>query len=359
MEVCTTPKVSVIVPVYSLADTFVTCLAHLLQAVSTPHEIIIVADGPAPELTHLARQCGVQVVQLTEASGPAAARNRGAAAAQGDILFFVDSDVAIPTDIIPRLVAEFEQAPQLAAVIGSYNDRPAAPNFLSQYRNLLHHYTHQNSDDMVTTFWAGCGAIWRHIFLAAGGFDETFRQPSVEDIELGYRLTAAGHQIRLHKSLQVTHLKRWQAATIVRTDFWQRALPWTRLLLQRQRLDDNNLNIDITNRTSVALFYALILMVGLGFIWPPILLVGVLVGLLLLAVNRHFYYFFWQRRGLVFTLGVIPWHWLYYWYSGLAFILGNFQYFYLLLHQRLSPFFLPAPKPAANKLFPIGDKRIP
>jgi len=40
------------------------------------------------------------------------------------------------------------------------------------------------------------------------------------------------------------------------------------------------------------------------------------------VVNAPFYRFLWQKRGLLFTLHAIPWHWFYYLYSGLAFVLG-------------------------------------
>jgi GT2 family glycosyltransferase len=349
--------VSIIVPVHSGAEAFVSCLSSLLQTVSLPHEAIVVADGPVPKLTYLARQCGVKVIQLAEASGPAQARNRGAAAAQGDILFFVDSDVVVPPDIVPRIVREFEGDPHLTALIGSYDDQPAATNFLSQYRNLLHHYTHQTAAAKATTFWAGCGAVRRSAFLAVGGFDESYRQPSIEDIELGYRLTAAGYTIRLLKSLQVTHHKRWEAATMIRTDFWQRALPWTRLLLHYNRFD-NNLNINIINRLSVALIYTFILILLAGFMWPVIWAGGALVSLLLLGINLHFYHFIWQKRGAAFVLGVIPWHWLYYLYSGFAFILGNYQHYYSLTFQRLSSAWSLALNPIENKYSSIGEERV-
>jgi GT2 family glycosyltransferase len=355
MDIQTSPVVSVIVPIHSGAAAFVTCLANLLQAVSEPHEIIIVADGPAPQLAHLARQCGIKVVQLAETGGPARARNQGATAARGDILFFVDSDVAVPPDIIPRVTAEFRQNPQLAALVGSYDDRPAAPNFLSQYRNLLHHYTHQNSNTTINTFWAGCGAVRRSIFLAAGGFDESYRQPSIEDIELGYRLTTAGHTIRLLKSLQVTHLKRWDAANILYTDFWQRALPWTRLLLRQQRFD-NNLNIDKINRTSVVLNYLFVLVLVMAVIRPALLGLAALIGALLLWANRGFYNYIWQARSAAFALAVIPWHWLYYLYSGLAFVLGCAQHYYNLINEHVSPVRPPRLQPIKNKLY-IGDDR--
>ncbi len=51
------------------------------------------------------------------------------------------------------------EEPDLAAVFGSYDDEPAAPNFLSQYKNLFHHFVHQQGSAEASTFWSGCGAI--------------------------------------------------------------------------------------------------------------------------------------------------------------------------------------------------------
>ena len=61
-------------------------------------------------------------------------------------------------------------------------------NFLSQYKNLLHHFVHQGSSSDATTFWAGCAAVDRKVFVDIGGFDAArYDQPSIEDIEMGYR----------------------------------------------------------------------------------------------------------------------------------------------------------------------------
>ena len=61
--------------------------------------------------------------------------------------------------------------------------------------------------------------------------------PSVEDIELGMRLTAAGSAIVLDPAIQGTHLKRWTLVQMVRTDLFKRGIPWVQLLLEsRERL---------------------------------------------------------------------------------------------------------------------------
>ena len=83
------------------------------------------------------------------------------------------------------------------------------------------------------TFWGACGAIRTSAFHAVSGFDERYTAPSIEDIELGYRLRRAGMRIRVDPTLEVTHLKRWTAASLIRTDFVARALPWSELIFAR------------------------------------------------------------------------------------------------------------------------------
>ena len=314
-------SISVIVPTHGAEDSLRKCLSSLSQAVPSPSELIVVADGEAGDAGHIAQEFGAKLLTTPERGGPARARNLGAHKAQGDILFFLDADVAVSPNAVGRAVAVFAQEPGVDAVIGSYDDEPAAPNFLSQYKNLFHHYVHQTANEQACTFWGACGAIRRDVFLALDGFDEAYRCPSVEDIELGYRLTRAGGRIRLCKALQVKHLKRWSVLPLLRSDILLRALPWTDLILRDRRLIDD-LNLRLSSRISVALTLGLAGTV-VGAAWQPWLLAlsGASV-LSLLALNAPLYWFFLRKRGLRFAVSAVPWHWFYYLYSGLAFVVG-------------------------------------
>jgi GT2 family glycosyltransferase len=328
------PTISVIIPVLHGGEDFRRCLESLAKTEPRPFEIIVVADGGTDGSAELAEQAGARVVRLPVAGGPARARNAGARLATGDILFFTDADVSVACDAMKRVAEVFSGQPDLTAVIGSYDDAPGARNFLSQYKNLLHHYVHQTAREEASTFWSGCGAIRRDVFVEVGGFDESYRWPSVEDIEFGYRLRRAGGRIRLCKELQAKHLKRWTPVSLVRTDFLRRALPWTRLILRERRLPDD-LNVKVSGRASVVLSGALACALAAALAHPACLLPAVVCGGALLAINLPLYRFLARKRGVLFAIAAIPWHWLYFFYSGVAFAVGVFQH---LLGGRVFPF---------------------
>ena len=315
------PTLSVIIPVYNGGENFRRCLSTVTRAVPPADEIIVIADGDTDGSAQLAETFGIRVLRTPTRNGPAFARNLGARMAQGEILFFIDADVTILPDAMGQIKTLFGVQTDLAAVFGSYDDEPAEKNFLSQYKNLLHHYVHQISCEEASTFWAGCGAIRRKIFMEFGGFDESYKKPCIEDIELGYRIKKGGGRIQLFKTLQVKHLKRWGILSLIKSDFFDRALPWTELIL-RDRQFVNDLNLRFSSRLSVILTYSLLLALIGGLWWPGLFAVAFGLILSLLILNAPVYRFFQQKQGVWFMIRTLPWHWFYYFYSGLAFAIG-------------------------------------
>ena len=147
---------------------------------------------------------------------------------------FVDADVEVHPDALWRLREALEQDAGLDAVFGAYDEHPAAAATVSRFRNLLHHHVHSAAAGPATTFWAGLGAIRREAFDAVGGFDAArYPRPSIEDIELGMRLHAAGSRIVLDPQVRGTHLKCWTLRSMLRTDLAARGAPWVALRLER------------------------------------------------------------------------------------------------------------------------------
>ena len=250
------PACSIIVPVRDGAAFLAESLPALVASAGEDAEVIVCDDGSRDGSASVAAAHGALVIPHPVPTGPAAARNRGARGTRGRILVFVDADVRVHADTIPRLRRALDD-PAISAAFGSYDDAPPARSWPSFYRNLAHHFVHQRSRREASTFWAGCGAVRRDAFLAAGGFDPAYRRPSVEDVELGYRLRAAGHRIRLVPEAQATHLKSWTLGGWLASDLRDRAVPWARLVRAGRGLPAD-LNFTAGDRAASAL-------VGLAF----------------------------------------------------------------------------------------------
>ena len=284
----TETSLSVVIPATDRAATLDRCLAAIAAALDPPEEVIVV-DRPygAP---------------------PAPARNQGVRDAGGDVIVFIDADVEIHGDTFRRIRAAFASDSGLTAVFGSYDDDPAAPDVVSQFRNLLHHHVHQVSGGPVDSFWAGLGAIRRDEFLAAGGFAEH----PIEDIELGMRLAAAGKRVVLDPSVLGKHLKQWTLWSMIRTDLLIRGAPWVALAI-RHRSSPTVLNLGWRHRLSAATAVA---SVGALALRRPARAVGGMC--LLIGLNRSFYALLLRRRGPTHAAAGIALHVLHHLVSAAA-----------------------------------------
>ncbi len=321
------PQLTLIMPVHGTLTQWVPALRALDLLSPVPEQIVVVTDVPLTADDKALFPVGAVNVTVPFASGPAKARNAGVTAASGQILLFVDADVVIPPDTVQQVREQFARYPGIAALFGSYDIYPGDLDFLSQYRNLMHHYVHQCAHEIAGTFWGGLGAIRAEAFRSVGGFDVEFGVPSIEDIELGVRLRDEGWDIRLVKTLQGCHLKRWTPLGMMRTDLWQRGVPWMRLILARGKAP-SDLNTSRASRWSTLLTWIGVVLLPLSvlsIVWVGVALMALLI---VIGFNLPFYRFLAQCRGVGFALRSIPWHLLYFLECGLAVILG------LLLHYR-------------------------
>ena len=319
--------VSAVIPAYQASRVLPACLEALASSRLQPEEILVVDDGPSTDATAaVARSRGARVLSMARQLGPGGARNAGVAAASGEIVVFIDSDVCVRPDAIGNLVGFLREHPDVDAVFGSYDTSPPERNFTSQYKNLLHHYVHQQGREDATTFWAGLGAVRRSPFEAVGGFDAArYGRPSIEDIELGHRLLAAGSRVRLVKSAQGTHLKRWTVAGMLKTDVFDRAIPWTELILSSGQMPDD-LNLGWRHRMGVAATGLAIAAAVAALFAPRFWIVAAVMLTIAAASGSDVFVFFARQRGPFFALRAIPLHIAYFAASGLAFAIGLGQY---------------------------------
>jgi cellulose synthase/poly-beta-1,6-N-acetylglucosamine synthase-like glycosyltransferase len=323
-------QLSVIVPFHRGLDSLRRCLEAVRRAGSmlppgmVLAETIVAADGADDNPLEVAWAHGARVVPILGPQGPALARTYAARAASGDLLFFIDSDVVVRDDALGRLASLFAD-PSVGAAFGAYDEEPADKGFFSQCRNLAHSFIHQQSNREATTFWAGLGAVRRDVFAAVGGFDPRFVQPSVEDIDLGYRIRAAGFRIVLEPAAQGTHLKRWTFWSSIVTDIRDRGVPWTQLL-NRYKAMRNDLNLTHRHRLAVVMSYVLALCFA-GAVWRPrLLMLAALLAVALWLIDFSYYRFFVARRGLGFAVAWFPFHIVHHLCNGVSFTLGTCLY---------------------------------
>ena len=340
------PRLSVIVPVWNGENVLPRCLDALMKSQYAPFEVLVVDDCSCDTTPRIAEQYGVRYIRSAKRRGPANARNIGARNATGDILVFIDADVVLQPTSLQMIAEDFERSPEISGVFGSYDDSPDCPNFFSQYKNLIHHYIHQASRESASTFWAGCGAMRKSVFEQFGGFDAArYKEPTIEDVALGMEITRAGHHVLLDKRLMVKHLKRWTFLSLVRTDIFHRAVPWTRLILNSRNLP-SDLNFDKRSRASVALVTALassVVLLALSPLHPwkqvqlPLAAFASSCASLLLLINRRLYDFLVKKRGWCFTAGAVLTHWLYLFYGGVTFVFVSMDH-WIFGHFRRTKF---------------------
>lgn len=326
---------SVIIPVHNPGNTLEACLMSLSQYGGESIEIIVVDDGCTDNSMLCAAKFGAKIVRTGLKIGPGRARNLGASVARGSVLLFLDGDVCIHADTIRRIRRRFAADWDLAALIGSYDNRPGDPGFVSQYRNLLHHHIHQNGCEGASTFWSGCGAIRNEVFEEFGGFSAVYDHASIEDIELGYRLTSSGRSVLLDREIQVTHLKRWRLWKMLKTDIARRGIPWMKLILRDRRMP-NDLNLRVSQRLSVLMIYVALFLAAMNLaalvlplpehlgLWSRY--AGVCAVLSIVTLNVRFYLFLLKSRGLSFLIGALPLHFAYFLCNGISFLAGTTLY---------------------------------
>lgn len=330
------PTISVIMPAFKAETLLPKVLPPLIAMLDEGRvsEVLVVDDRSPDNTAGLAREIGATVLSTPQNGGPGAARNLAAQHATGDILWFVDSDVIAWPDGPDKIRTAFTE-PGVKAVFGSYDETPEGTPWFSRYKNLTHRFYHQTAKREASTFWAGCGAVEAETFRRIGGFDvDTYRVPSIEDIELGYRIRRDGGRILVVPDLLGKHLKVWTIGNGIHTDIWRRALPWSRLMIAREGVADD-LNTGTTERLRAGIAgLFLISLVVLPFalsIWP----LTVLLAALAVLLNLDFARFLLANGGWGFAVKAMVYHQIYYTYSATAFVWCLFEYHVLGRKDRL------------------------
>jgi glycosyltransferase involved in cell wall biosynthesis len=283
------PSVSVVIPVCNGESTLAECLACVYRSTYETFEVVVVDDGSTDGTREIAARFPLRLVQTEGRVGPAAARNLGAQAAEGDILFFIDADVMLRPDSIDRLVGRLAEG-DVDAVCGVQAAEMRYRDIISQYKNLWMRWTYLRLKGEVPLFYTTAAAIRRALFWQAGGFDSGYRSPSLEDTAFGQKLARLRIRVGIQPDLEVEHAKRYSLASLLRTDF-RRAVALSRLKLRHHdELGRNNSSVPTGTIASIPLagLGTAALLVGATFGLPMAGVGGAVLGAIVILLNREF-----------------------------------------------------------------------
>lgn len=229
------PKISVIIPVHNGEETLAGCLDRILgQKGPVAFEVIVVDDASTDSTSEIARRSPVKLVELKENLGAGSARNRGADIAEGELLFFLDSDVYLEPSALRLTNAFFERQADFCALVGSYTNFPACGNLFSFYHNFFTFYHHNLSSKEVEWFWGALGVVRKDAFERVGGFREDYPGANAEDLEFGYRLSEAGYKIAYSREIRGEHARHFDLRSMLYNDY-RKSLLGTKLYITRKK----------------------------------------------------------------------------------------------------------------------------
>ncbi len=201
------PTVSVVVCAYNAADTINDCLTSLRALTYPRTEIIVINDGSRDATAVIARRHeGVRVIDLLN-GGLSAARNAGLAAATGSIVAYTDGDCRVDPDWLTYLVQPLLSFD--AAGAGGPNVAPADDPWIAQcVARAPGGPTHVMLDDRTAEHVPGCNmAFRRDALLAVDGFNPVYLRAG-DDVDICWRLQAAGKRIAFAPAAIVWHHHR-------------------------------------------------------------------------------------------------------------------------------------------------------
>jgi GT2 family glycosyltransferase len=280
---------TVIIPVYNEAQTLGDCLASLVRQAEQHQgiEIIVVDDGSTDNTADLAPGFpGVRWLRQIR-QGPAAARNRGAREARGEIILFTDGD-CIPLDNwLEEMLAPFQQAPDIIGVKGAYitHQRALMARFVQiEYEDKYDKLAAPAYIDFIDTYSAG---YRRQMFLKVGGFDQEFPVACAEDVELSYRLANLGCKLVFNPNAKVIHRHPDSLADYLKKKY--KFAYWRMLSLKKH---PNKILADShtpqSMKAQLLLFPALVASLVLAFISPLLAKISLTIFLLVFLTTIPF-----------------------------------------------------------------------
>ena len=309
--------VSVVIPNYNSIKTIKMCLDAVVNQTHPTMEILVVDDGSTDGSDTIIASYPCQSIKTQKNCGPSTVRNIGAHAAKGEIIFFLDSDVALFPDAVTNALNEFNLDPTLGSVCGIYDKVPLIrDNLIEDYRCLQAYYWRMSTEGIVTPGFFSLGAVKKRVFEEVGDFNITLRDS--EDAEYGHRISK-NYRLLLTSKVMGRHDDDDQLF-IMMSKLFKRARTRVPLYFSRRKFMKGFETINRSLALAFALLTFLTLPLSLLTSWAALLPISSLV--IFCGLDFGQYRFVAKEKGLVFLIYFTSVHLFVSAYAGLGVIKG-------------------------------------
>ena len=206
------PTISVIIPTYNCDRYLAQAIDSVLNQKDCEYEVIVIDDGSTDQTENIVNQYNHSIRYIRQKNqGVAAARNRGIAEAEGELIAFLDADDYFLPHKLSTQAAIFAQRRNLGIVHSGWERVSSAGEKLLSVRPW------EKTPQLDLENWLR----WRPVLPSAmmfrrewleyaGGFDTRF--PPAEDTELVLRLALKGCQSTWLKRITVCYRQHEQSA---------------------------------------------------------------------------------------------------------------------------------------------------
>jgi len=200
------PRISVVLCSFNGSRTIGEALEHLARLNYPDYEVIVIDDGSTDNTAEIAAKFPFHLIR-TPNQGLSAARNRGLEAATGSIVAYIDDDAWPDPDWLLYLAHTFLTTDFVG--VGGPNISPPDDGDISECVALSPGGpAHVLLTDTVAEHIPGCNMSFRKDrLLDIGGFDPQFRV-AADDVDVCWRLQARGWELGFNPAAVVWHHRR-------------------------------------------------------------------------------------------------------------------------------------------------------
>lgn len=292
--------ISIVIPNYNKASTIGKCLEAAFASKYENFEAIVVDDHSEDNSLEIIRKYPCRLIALESRSGTSKARNAGALASRGDVIFFTDSDCLLQEDTLSIINRTVSSCGPDVVVGGTYARVPYDRGFFNMFQSVFVNYSETKRPEAPDYIAAHAMVINAGTFRGSGGFPEDF-MPIIEDVEFTHRLKRAGNKLVMDPRIQVRHIFGFSLLRSLRNAFRKSAC-WNMYSLENKDVLTDSGSASVELKVNVASFFLIFLFLILWMVTGNISFLYILPPVVLLNIflNRRLFKAFYETGGVMF-----------------------------------------------------------